>query len=108
MMSWLILICAITLEVIATSFLKMSHGFSVVLYSVLSLSFYAGSLFLLSLALKTVEIGIAYAIWSGFGMVLIALIGIVFFDERIDVLKVLFFTLIIVGAIGLNLTSKSR
>lgn len=108
MMCWLILICAITLEVIATSFLKMSHGFSVASYSVLSLLFYAGSLFLLSLALKTVEIGIAYAIWSGFGMVLIALIGIVFFNERIDVLKVLFFTLIIVGAVGLNLTSKSR
>jgi len=83
--------------------MKRLDGFTKIKFAAIMLVFYILSLSVLSLALKKLEVGVAYAVWSGFGIALIATIGIVFFKETISVQKVLFIGLIIIGAIGLNM-----
>jgi len=102
-MSWLYLIFAIMLEVSGTTSMKLSQGFSRIVPSVLIFVFYGISFFFLTLALKRIEVSIAYAIWSGIGTALIAAIGILWFKESVTVLKVVSTVLIIIGVIGLNL-----
>jgi small multidrug resistance pump len=75
---------AITLEVIGTSALKASETFTRLLPSLLTLVAYAGSFLFLALTLRTVPIGIAYATWSGLGIVLIAFIGWLWFKQPLD------------------------
>lgn len=77
-MSYLFLTIAIIAEVIATSALKASQGFSVLMPSIITILGYAVALFFLSLTLKTIPVGIAYAIWSGAGIVLISTVGWIF------------------------------
>ena len=84
-MHWLMLVAAIVLEVIGTSALKVSHGFAHPLPGVVAVAAYAGSLTLLSFVLKTVPIGIAYGIWCGAGIALVALVGYVAFGQRLDI-----------------------
>ncbi|SMC19741.1 small multidrug resistance pump [Clostridium acidisoli DSM 12555] len=102
-MSWIYLILAITFEVSGTTFMKLSDGFSNVKYAVVMLIFYVLSLSMLTLALKKLQIGTAYAIWSGVGIVLLSVIGAVFFKESINLTKIIFIGFILVGTIGLNL-----
>lgn len=80
MNSWLYLLLAIILEVTGTIFLKLSEGFTKVLPSVAMLFFYALGLTVLAMALKKIDIGVAYAVWSGLGTALIATIGIFWFQ----------------------------
>lgn len=105
-MSWVYLFLAIISEVCGTTFMKKSNGFSEIKYAVVMLLFYALSLSMLTLALKKIDISVAYAIWSAVGIVLIVIIGFIMFKEPINLYKVLFIGLIIIGVIGLNLTSK--
>lgn len=102
-MSWIYLILAITFEVSGTTFMKLSDGFSNVKYAVVMIIFYVLSLSMLTLALKKLQIGTAYAIWSGIGIVLLSVIGVVFFKESINLTKIIFIGFILVGTIGLNL-----
>jgi small multidrug resistance pump len=102
-LSWIYLILAITFEVSGTTFMKLSDGFSNVKYAVVMLVFYILSLSMLTLALKKLQIGTAYAIWSGVGIVLLSVIGVVFFKESINLTKIIFIGFILVGTIGLNL-----
>lgn len=102
-MSWIYLILAITFEVSGTTFMKLSDGFSNVKYAVVMLIFYVLSLSMLTLALKKLQIGTAYAIWSGIGIVLLSVIGVVFFKESINLTKIIFIGFILVGTIGLNI-----
>jgi small multidrug resistance pump len=93
---------AILAEVIATSALKSSYGFSKLWPSVLTVFAYGIAFFLLSQTLKRMEIGVVYAIWSGAGTAAMALVGYWVFNEQLDTLKVLSIGLIVVGVIGLN------
>lgn len=105
-MKWLYLFMAIISEVCGTTSMKLSEGLSKITFSAIMLFFYMLSLIFLSMSLKQLEIGIAYAIWSGIGIALITFIGVVFFKEQFSILKLMFILFIIIGVIGLNFSSK--
>ncbi|WP_158046400.1 DMT family transporter [Skermanella pratensis] len=106
-MVYAILFAAIVLEVIGTSALKLSEQFTKPLPAVVTLVCYGGSFFLLSLALRTLPVGIAYAIWSGLGIVLITLVGFFWFKQALDAPAVLGLSLILAGVVIVNVFSKS-
>ena len=106
-MSWLFLAIAIVAEVVATSFLKASEGFTRIWPSVAVIVGYAIAFFFLSLTLKEIPVGVAYAVWSGVGVTLIAAIGWVAFGQRLDAAAIAGMTLIIAGVVVLNLFSKA-
>ncbi|MGE0274688.1 MAG: multidrug efflux SMR transporter [Nitrospiraceae bacterium] len=107
MNNWTYLTIAICAEVAATSALKTSEGFSKLWPSVLVITGYTISFYCLSLTLRTIPVGIAYAIWSGVGVALIALIGWLLFDQRIDTAGILGMVLIVLGVLVINLFSKN-
>ncbi len=106
-MQWLYLGLAIVCEVIATSALKSSDGFSRPLPSALVVVGYAVAFYSLSLALRTLPVGVAYAIWAGVGIALIAVIGLVFYGQTLDLAAVAGIGLIVAGVLVLSLLSKS-
>jgi small multidrug resistance pump len=101
--SWVILIIAIVLEVSGTISMKLSDGFTKLVPIIAMLAFYAFGLSLLALSLKTIEVSVAYAVWSGLGTALIAIVGFVWFKEPFTVVKLLSICLIVMGVVGLNL-----
>jgi small multidrug resistance pump len=101
-MSWLYLSVAIIAEVIATTALKASDGFSKLGPSALVVIGYGISFFMLSLTLRTIPVGIVYAVWSGVGIVLITLIAWFLFGQKLDVPAIIGIGLIISGVIVLN------
>jgi small multidrug resistance pump len=103
-MSWLYLVIAIVFEVFGTTCMKLSEGFTKLVPSLLLFVFYGLSFGAMTVALKQIEVSVAYAIWSGLGTALIALIGILWFKESVSVLKSASLVLIIFGVIGLNLS----
>ena len=105
-MGWLYLILAIAFEVAGTTFMKLSDGFTKTMPSIAMFIFYLLSLTALTFALKKFEVSTAYAIWSGLGTVLITIVGIMVFKESISIVKVLSIALIIIGVIGLQLTTE--
>ncbi|QLK63570.1 QacE family quaternary ammonium compound efflux SMR transporter (plasmid) [Enterobacteriaceae bacterium Kacie_13] len=105
--TYLILGLAIVAEVIATSSLKSSEGFTRLWPSVVTLLGYVIAIFLLSLTLKTLPTGIAYAIWSGVGIVLVSAIGWFGYGQKLDTPAVIGLGLIIAGVIVVNVFSKS-
>lgn len=106
-MSYLLLGIAIIAEVIATSLLKASAGFTKLIPSLIVVMGYSTAFYCLSLTLKTLSIGIVYAIWSGVGVVLVTLIGKVFFQQQLDSAAQLGIGLIVLGVLVINLFSKS-
>ncbi len=98
---------AVVLEVIATSFLKQSAQFTNLVPSALTLVFYAAAFYVLSFTLTVIPVGIAYAIWSGLGIVLISLVGYFAFNQALDLPAVIGLGLIIAGVAVVNLFSKS-
>ncbi len=106
-MHWLYLGTAIVAEVIGTSFLKSSEGFTRVLPSLVVIVSYAAAFYLLSLTLKTLPVGIAYAVWSGVGVALIAAIGAVVFGQTLDLAGIAGIALIVAGVIVINVFSTS-
>lgn len=107
MKNWLFLFVAIFAEVIATSSLKASSGFSRLGPSLLAVAGYGVAFYCLSLTLRTIPVGIAYAIWSGVGIVLVTLIAWLIFGQKLDLPAVAGMALIIAGVVVLNLFSKS-
>ncbi|AIR66455.1 QacE family quaternary ammonium compound efflux SMR transporter [Enterobacter sp. Ap-916] len=103
--SWLIL--AIVAEVIATTALKLSDGFSRLWPSVVTILFYAVAFYALSITMRTIPTGIIYAIWSGAGIVLIGMIGWLFLGQKLDWPALAGMALIILGVLVINLFSKS-
>ena len=99
---WLILSLAILLEVLGTICLKLSHGMTRTLPFLGVVVFYLSAFALMSLCLKDLEIGTVYAIWSGAGTALIAIIGILYFAESFNWIKILGLSLVIVGVILLH------
>lgn len=107
-MNWLYLIFAIILEVIATSSLTASNGFTKPVYSAISLIGYAAAFYLLALVLKTIPVGIAYAIWAGAGVALVTIVGVVVFDQKLSWIDYLGISLIVSGVVILNLFSAVK
>jgi small multidrug resistance pump len=107
MQQWVFLSVAIVSEVIATSALKSSEGFTRLWPSLMVVAGYGIAIYLLSLSVKTIPIGIAYAIWSGAGVALIAMIAWVFYGQALDAPAVLGLALIIAGVVVLNVFSKT-
>jgi small multidrug resistance pump len=107
MSAWACLSLAILAEVIATSALKASSGFSQLWPSIVVVAGYGIAFYCLSLALRNVPLGIAYAIWSGAGTALIALIGVVLYKQKLDAAAICGIGLIVAGVLVLHLFSKS-
>ena len=108
-MGWFYLFIAIVFEVIGTTQLKRTEGNFFSNSGMLMLLFYAVSFYLLTLALKNdIEVGVGYAIWSGVGTALIAIIGVAYFNEQASVMKFLCITMIIMGVVGLKLHSGKK
>lgn len=106
-MNWLYLVIAIVSEVVATSALKASAGFTRLIPSLLVAVGYGLAFYFLSLTLRTIPVGIAYAIWSGIGVVLVCLIGWLVYGQKLDSAAVAGIGLIVAGVLVLNVFSKS-
>lgn len=104
-MGWIYLATAIALEIVATSNLKMSEGLTRLVPSLLVFPLYGGSFLFLAQALKTLELGTAYAVWSAVGTAVVAMIGVIWFGESVTPLKLVSLALVIAGVVGLNLSS---
>ncbi len=105
MNAWIFLTGAIGFEVIGTICLKLSNGFEKIGYGMASMVFYGLCFWLLAPALKVIPTGIAYAIWSGLGIVAITVISLIFFAQKLEPFQYIFIGLILIGAVGLNLTT---
>ena len=106
-MKWIYLIIAIITEVIATSALKESQGFSKVFPSIIVVVGYSLTFYFMSLTLKEMSVGITYAIWSGMGILLISLIGYFRYNQVLDSAAILGMSFIATGIIILRFFSKS-
>ena len=106
-MAYTYLLLAILSEVLATSMLKASDGFTKLFPSIISFIGYAVSFYFLSMVLKYIPIGISYAIWSGLGIVLISIVGLFFFKQQLDLPGIFGMILIISGVVVIHLFSGS-
>jgi small multidrug resistance pump len=107
MNAWLTLGIAIVAEVIGTSALKASDGFTRLWPSAMVVAGYAVAFYCLSLVLRTVPVGITYAVWSGLGIVLITLVAFVVYGQKIDLAGLIGMGLIVAGVVVLNVFSKA-
>lgn len=107
MKNYIFLACAILFESIGTSFLKASDGFTKPLQTVIFVISMISSFYMLTLAIRTIPIGIAYAIWSAVGIVLLSLVGYFFYKQSLDIPAVIGIFLIIMGVVVINVFSKS-
>ncbi|MBE3557786.1 MAG: multidrug efflux SMR transporter [Ktedonobacteraceae bacterium] len=101
------LFAAILSEVIATTALKFSAGFTRLLPSIIVVVGYSVAFYLLSLSLRTISIGVAYAIWSGVGIVLTVIAGVFIWREQLDAARIIGILLIIGGVLVIDLFSKT-
>lgn len=106
-MKFIYLFVAILAEVIATSALKASEQFSKLIPSLIVIAGYVIAFYFLSLTLKTMQVGIAYALWSGVGIVLVSAAGYFLYQQKLDLPAILGIGLIIIGVIVINVFSKS-
>ncbi len=106
-MSYLYLAIAIVSEVIATSALKAAEGFTKPVPSLIVVAGYISAFYFLSLVVKCMQLGVAYAIWCGVGIVLVALTGIFLYKQVPDIPAILGMGLIIAGVIIMNVFSKT-
>jgi small multidrug resistance pump len=107
MSKWALLGLAIFSEVVATSSLKSTEGFTKLVPSIVVLVGYSAAFYFLSLTLDTIPIGVAYAVWSGVGVAGIALISVFFFNQRLDAASVVGMGLIVAGVVVLRLFSDA-
>ena len=107
MKNWLILFIAILSETIATTALKASEGFTVLLPSIIVVIGYCLSFYFLSLTLRTIPVGIAYAVWSGVGVALVTLFGVLVYNQRLDFSALVGISLILLGVVVLFSFSDS-
>jgi small multidrug resistance pump len=105
--AWLCLVIAIVAEVIGTSFLKAAEGFTKPLPSLVVVVAYGAAFYFLSLTLATIPVGIAYAVWSGVGVTLIAVIGWLVLGQKLDAAAIAGMGLIVAGVVVLNVFSQA-
>lgn len=106
--AWIFLTMAIVFELSGTVSMKASHGFTRLWPSLLMFLFYAVSFTSLNYALTSIKVGIAYAIWSGAGIILISVVSILLFKEKMALSSLLWMAVIVVGIVGLNLSDKGH
>jgi len=106
-MSFLYLIIAIVAEVIATSAMKASDGFSRLSASIITVIGYAVAIYFLSLTMKTIPVGITYALWSGAGIILVSLVGFFYYKQHLDLAAIIGLVFMIIGILIIHLFSKS-
>lgn len=106
-MKWVFLSIAILAEVMATSALKSAEGFTRLLPSIIVITGYGTAFFFLSMTLKIIPVGIAYAIWSGAGIVLITILAYFVYKQSLDIPAIIGISFIIAGVAVINLFSKS-
>ncbi len=107
MTNWVFLAMAIVAEVVATSSLKASEGFNRLWPSLVVVVGYGVAFYLLGLALRTIPVGTAYAIWAGLGIVLVAAAGWLVFGQKLDAWGIVGMVLIVSGVFVLNVLSKT-
>jgi small multidrug resistance pump len=100
---WVILALGIVFEVLGTICMKLAEGFTKLVPSIFVFVFYGLSLAALVFVLEKMDVGIAYAIWASFGVVLITIIGVIWFHEPVSIPKVISILLIVAGILGLEL-----
>jgi len=106
-MTWAYLAVAIVSEVIATSALKSAAGFTRLWPSLVTVAGYASAFYFLSLTLREIPMGVVYAIWSGAGIVLISLVGLVVYKQTLDAAALLGIGLIVAGVVVMQVFSRS-
>ena len=106
-MPYVFLAIAIVAEVIGTSALKASEGFSKTIPSIVTVVAYGAAFYCLSITLKTVPVGVAYAIWSGVGVALIAIVGWIMFGQKLDAAAIIGIGLIVMGVVVMQVFSKA-
>lgn len=106
-MSWLYLSIAIIAEVVATTALKASEGFTRLNPSIIVVAGYGLAFFMLAQTLRSIPVGVAYAIWSGVGIVLVSIVGFFLFKQRLDAPALLGIALIIAGVLVMQVFSKT-
>ena len=106
-MKWLFLSLAILFEVASTTSMKLSLGFTKLKFTLLAFMFLLLSTACLGLAIKQMQVSIAYALWSGIGMILIVALDLYFFKEQLGMAKIIGITLIIMGIAVLNLNTTA-
>lgn len=107
-MHWIQLTLAIVFEVAGTTCMKLSAGFTKPAAAAGMVLFYTACFFFLTLALKKIEVSVAYAIWSGVGTALIASIGVLYFREPLTAVKIIGLLAIIFGVVALNFEGAAR
>ncbi len=105
-MSYLYLAAAILFEICGTTCMKLSEGFTRTLPSILIFVFYGISFVSFTIALKKIDVSVAYAIWAGLGVAMISFIGFIGFNEPMPLIKIMFLALIIIGVVGLHLSTN--
>jgi small multidrug resistance pump len=106
-MKYLFLALAIISEVVGSSFLNASNQFTKLIPSAITVVAYLLCFYFLSIALKSIPLGTAYAIWGGLGIVLTALISVIVFKNKLDIGAIIGISLIVAGVVVLNVFSKS-
>ena len=107
MKSWLILLGAVVCEVVGTSAIKYSEGFTKVIPSIVVFVAFGMAFYILSISLKVIPIGMAYAVWSGLGIVLISIIGHFVFSQRLDAPAFFVMSFILAGVVIMQVFSKA-
>lgn len=107
-MKYLYLALAIVTEVLGSSCLNASNQFTKVVPSIITIAAYVACFYFLSVTLKYIPLGVAYAIWGGLGIVLTAIISVVFFKSKFDLASVIGILLIVSGVVVLNFFSKAN
>lgn len=105
-MGWVYLICAILLEVFATTLMKLSNGLTVLVPTIGMFAGYIACFAFLAFALKTIDMSIAYAIWSALGIIVISIIGMLYFHEHFSYAKLISILIIVIGVVSLKLSSN--
>ncbi|NLP06351.1 multidrug efflux SMR transporter [Candidatus Fermentibacteria bacterium] len=106
-MHWLFLVLAVLFENAGTISMKLSQGFRNTLPSVLIPVCYLPSFFFLTMALKRIDVSVAYAVWSGLGTLCIAMVGFLWFRKNLSLLRLLSICMIVAGVAGLNLSGAT-
>lgn len=105
-MGWLLLFSAGCVEIIFALSLKYNEGFTKLIPSIVTAISGGGSFYLLMLAIKTLPLGTAYAVWTGMGAVGVAILGIFLFKESVDIYRIVSILFVITGIIGLKLSDN--
>ncbi len=105
--AWILLFVAALFEVAWAGTMKLTEGFTKLMPSILNLACMACSVILIENVVKVLPVGTAYAIWTGIGAVGAVIIGVLIYHEPVSVLRMLFLLMIIIGIVGLNITSNS-